>query len=161
MKGITFSQEKSKFGYLVFLKDGNQWAEACHAEPKMVDISEWYLDVFLAETDNDKRCVLLVEVMNALKNADNGLAHIKDLLPLPETISKSYKLKFKRALDEAFKINERKAGDREAMRVRAMWMDFVGIPPAARNEALAWAYGLDVSTVKRYLGKRGKISSLI
>jgi hypothetical protein len=161
MKGITFSQEKSKFGYLVFLKDGNQWAEACHAEPKMVDINKWYLDVFLAKTNDNTRAVILVEVMNSLIDADNGLAHIKDLLPLPETISKSYELKFKRALDEAFKINRRKAGDREAMRVRAMWMDIAGIPPAARNEALAWAYGLDVSTVKRYLGRRGKILSLL
>ena len=158
MKGITFSQEQSTFGYLVFLKDGNQWAEAHHAEPRMIDISEWYLDVFLAETDHSERTALLIEVMNSLKDADNGLAHIKDLLPLPETISKGYELKFKRALDEAFKINEKKAGDRATMRKRATLMDISEIPPAARNEALAWAYDLDVSTVKRYLKGRSKLS---
>jgi hypothetical protein len=158
MKGIKFSQEKSTSSRLVFLNDGEQWAEQYISPVRMVNISEWYLDVFLAETKHDERCILLVEVMNSLKDADNGLVHIKDLLPLPETISKQYELKFKRALDEAFKINKKKAGDREDMRKQANILDGAEIPPAARNEALAWAYNLDVSTIKRYLGGRSKLS---
>jgi hypothetical protein len=154
---ITFSQEKSTPGRLVFLNDGEQWAEQSIRPFRMSNINEWYLNTFLSQ-DTVGRCELLVEVMNALKEADNGLTHIKNLLPLPETMSKSYELKFKGALDEAFKTNERKAGDREDMRKQANMLDIAEIPPAARNEALAWAYELDVSTIKRYLGGRSKLS---
>jgi|TARA_B110000908_G_C9919113_1_gene298835 hypothetical protein len=157
MKGITFSQEKSTFGHLVFFKNGSLSAELHFPPFRMAEMTEWYLELFLAATGDD-RCGFFVEILNSLIEADNGLPHIKALLPLPETISKLYELKLKHALDEAFKTREKASLDRIAMRKLATILDAEKIPPAARNVALAWAYDFDVSTVKRYLKGRSKLS---